>query len=314
MNKNFYLKKLINNKNKIIMYESFTNINLLNYNTPIKNDLMICFVFFNTCNSNRLIMNYLYITNKLKLANIPYSTLEIVYNKPEIPEAIHIEGKDIMFQKERLCYVLEKHIPEKYTKLLFLDCDIIFQNPNWYEEISNALNSYNIIHPFENAIWLDITYKNILYRKHSVIKKEIYDINADDRFSTHTGFGWAFQRNWFNKIGFFQYSIVGGGDTSSYKGWLKIPINEKYIIDEYKKFLNFEKPSISYINGIVYHLYHGTLENRQYTDRSLILNDIANVKDILIIEENKPFQFKPEYKYLNDKIKQYLQNRNDDSM
>ena len=93
--------------------KSINDISILTYNKPVRNDMVIGFVFFNIAKSNRLLMNYLYTTNKLKLANIPYYTLEVVYNKPEIPEAIHIACKSIMFQKERLCYVLEKHIPEK---------------------------------------------------------------------------------------------------------------------------------------------------------------------------------------------------------
>lgn len=305
-------------KKKIFLKKKYVpNINSLFYNKPLKDDLVIGFVFFNITPSKRLLMNYLYTTNKLKLANIPYYTLEVVYNKPEIPEAIHIECKSIMFQKERLCYVLEKHIPEKYTKILFLDCDIIFDNPNWYDDVSNLLETHNVVHPFTTANWLDIKYTNILQKKDTILLNNKIPLDISNIYDYHPGFGWAFQRNWFNQIGFFQYSIIGGGDRNSVCGWLKLSYkNDLYnsIIEEYNKFLNYQKPLIEHINGNIYHLYHGSLKNRQYKERFKILDKIKNIKDILIIEENKPFEFKPKYSYLNNQIKQYLKDRDDDSI
>jgi hypothetical protein len=294
------------------------SIDNLYYNKPNTIDMIIGFVFFNIMKSNRLLINYLYTTNKLKLSGIPYYTLEVVYNKPEIPEAIHIECKSVMFQKERLYYILEKHIPKKYTKILFLDCDIIFDNPNWYDDISKLLNNYNIVHPYTTAIWLDITYTKIILIKETILKNDKLSHDITGIFNNHGGFGRAFQRKWFNEIGFFQYCIIGGGDTWSTFGWLKISNYEnniyKPIREEHNKFLKHTKPSMFYTNGTIYHLYHGSRENRSYSNRYKILENIDNVKDILIIEENKPFEFKPEYSYLNSLIAEYLKNRDDDSI
>jgi hypothetical protein len=222
-----------------------------------------------------------------------------------------------MFQKERLCYVLEKYISEKYTKILFLDCDIIFNNLNWYDDISNLLDTHNVVHPFTTAVWLDITYKNIYLRKDSILHNKLSS-NSSNVWNYHSGFGWAFQRKWFNEIGFFQYCIIGGGDTCSTFGWLKLSYNGpsifKSIIIEYNRFLKYNKPSIGYISGCIYHLYHGSRKNRQLGIRYNIIKNIENIQDILIIEENKPFEFKPEYSYLNEYIKEYLKNRDDDSI
>ena len=302
-----------------IIYEKLEkNINSLYYNKPKTNDLVIGFVFFNVAKSKRLLMNYLYTTNKLKLSNIPYYTLEVVYNKPEIPEAIHIECKSIMFQKERLCYVLEKHIPKKYTKILFLDCDIIFDNPKWYDDISNKLNTYNVVHPFTTAIWLDITYKYIIDKKFTIIQKKDIKSDRSTLFNHHSGFGWAFQREWFNKVGFYEYCILGSGDLRSGLFWLNHQLNDDIKSQVYNLtddlFSKMEKPIITYIPGNIYHLYHGSEKNRQYISRHKILENINNIVDILIIKENMPFEFKPEYKYINDQIKEHLKNRFDDDI
>jgi hypothetical protein len=79
-------------------------------------------------------------------------------------------------------------------------------------------------------------------------------------------------------------------------------------------FSKFEKPTITYISGNIYHLYHGSLKNRQYITRHKILENINNIIDILIIKENIPFEFKPEYQYINELIKEHLKNRFDDDI
>jgi hypothetical protein len=96
------------------------------YACPQRKDLAVCFVYFNIAHSKRILMNYLYTVNKLKVVNIPYFTLELVYDTPEISDAIRIQSSSAAFHKERLCSVLENHIPATYTKLLFLDADIVF--------------------------------------------------------------------------------------------------------------------------------------------------------------------------------------------
>jgi len=283
-------------------------INKILYNTPKCDDMAIGFVFFNPCNSNRLLMNYLYTVNKLRLSSIPYYTLELVFNNPEIPEAIHIKGEDIMFQKERLCYLLEKHIPEKYTKLLFLDCDIVFGNLNWYDDTSILLDKYEVVHPYTICNRLDITYN----------KSIISDISGLIKTNGCPGFGFAFQRMFYNKFPPYQYAIVGGGD-SFYISWLYKDTNRvSHVVDNLKcnAFTNTFKINedtkflFSNTPGSIYHLYHGPPCKRQQDERYSILKNISDIRDILVIEENKPFIFKD--KSFNDKIKRYLLDREDD--
>ena len=110
---------------KIIPLKPTFNIANFHYTVPVKDDLAIGIVFFNSTKSKRLLMNYLYNIEKLKLANIPVYTLEMYIDTPEIKDAFHYKTEFILFQKERLCYLLEKHIPKKYTKILFMDSDIL---------------------------------------------------------------------------------------------------------------------------------------------------------------------------------------------
>jgi hypothetical protein len=254
-------------------YDNQTINSVLNtvYNKPISTDLAIGFVIFNSAKSKRILMNYLYIIEKLRLARIPYYTLELVYDdlSPEIADAFHVRGTSHLFQKEHLFKLLEQRIPESYTKLLFMDADLVFSNEDWYNELSMSLNSYEVIHPFTNAIWLDLEYKNI--EKNSITcvyfnnRPSILDSN------THVGFAWAFQRSYYREVGMYSYAVFGSGDSISSmqfinnKAYIKNNINDLIpYLTSILLYLEGRKPTVSHINGNIYHLSHGLRSNRLY--------------------------------------------------
>ena len=263
-------------------------------------DMAICFVFFNPAKSTRMLMNYMYTIEKLRTARIPYYTLELTYgdNPPEIKKAFHIKARqqNVMFHKEQLCHLLEKLIPYHFSKLVFLDSDIVFENASFYDEISVLLDSHDIIQPFKKARWLDSQYKNVIQERLSCTlmnRKAPYD-----SMNFHPGFGWAFKRTWFQKVGFFQYGITGSGDTLSAASWMRMPAPSvcliKAIRESYLEFCNVVKkfpPKVGCASQAVYHLWHGTHKKRQYVSRHLILKEIDDVRDIIEVSDNGLFDF-----------------------
>lgn len=289
------------------------DISLFQYESPAKCDLAVCFVYFNIARSKRILMNYLYVTNKLRMAKIPFFTLEVVYDAPEIGEATHIPGKSAMFHKEQLCHLLEQHIPAEFTKLLFLDADVLFGNPQWYSRVSNLLETYQVIQPFRDAVFLDLTYTKQLIKKSSVLFMDRQQY--DSKF--HPGFGWGFQRSWFRKIGFFQYAITGCGDTFSVSAWLRAPLPPAYPFQEayrpsYTEYKQHPPPTMTFCEGTIYHLWHGNDNNRQWKTRHAILEGVADVRDILTAEKGKSFELTDAA--VEKKLRDYFVNRVDDGI
>jgi hypothetical protein len=312
--RNMTIKKLTT---KIKLNPKF-NIADVHYNSPSKKDLAVGFVYFNSTKSKRLLMNYLYTIEKLKIANIPVFTLEMYETTPEIKDAFHYKTDFILFQKERLCYLLEKHIPKKYTKLLFMDSDILFENNNWYNELSKKLDSFNIVQPFSNALWLDVTYTKIVKKRIPFIfYKTFGKLNFKGGLGGyHPGFAWGFQRDWYNKIGFFVYAILGDGDTISLTTIFNYPFSPKpYLQDSLLEYKNKIKnpTSTCFLQGTVYHLWHGDSKKRQYTERRQIFSSIKDIRDVITIDSNGLFALKDDPE-LKRKIKRYFQNRDDDGI
>jgi hypothetical protein len=308
--------KVANKKSKLS--KSFDLFNL-RYESPVKKDLAVGLVYFNAAKSKRLLMNYLYAVEKLKIAGIPNYTIEMYEESPELSSAtLYVKTEFTLFQKERLCYLLEKNIPKSFTKLLFMDCDLIFENMNWYNDLSEKLDSSNIVQPFSKGIWLDITYKNIVKERIPIsFFQKLGKIPMEGGIGGyHPGFAWGFQRAWYNKIGFFQHAILGDGDSISSTVWLDYK-DFKYrdfvrpALEDYRKKIT-EQPTVCFLNGAVYHLWHGDATKRQYSKRREIFKSVKDVRTILRVAENGLFELKNDS--LKSKIRKYFKNRDDDGL
>lgn len=283
-----------------------------------KKDMAICFVLFNPAQTKRILMNYLYSRNLFEQQGLPVFTIELVYEgrTPEVPEAVHVSTKSFMFHKENLYRILETKIPKCYTKLAFLDADVYFQDRGWYEKTSKLLNTYDVIQPFERAHWLDLTYKKTMLTRKTVLfnQKEMWD------FAYHPGFAWCMTRKWYNKVGFFDYAISGSGDTLSTAAWLNKKFPEKFqslptpLVQKYVEFCVKPKPKITYLKDAdLYHLYHGSRENRQYAERHKMLNIKGDIDDYIEVNKEGVFEWKEKDKW-NSVYLHYFKKRDDDSL
>ena len=271
-------------------------------------------------------MNSLYVLNLMKPQGLPVFTLELVFDTPEIADAIHVYSKSYMFHKERLYRVLEKHVPEKYTKLIFLDADVYFEDKNWYQRLSSLLDNYDVVQPFDNAVWLDLSYTTnlmtaksfpmITYRYNAIGNKiPIFD-------GTHPGLAWAMRREWYNNVGFFDFCILGGGDKLSAVAWMKINNNNNNMSEvlpcyrkEYTTFCMQNPARITYLQGsTIYHLFHGHRKNRKYQERYQILKNYNDdIHDLIFINDDGVFEWK-QPDLFNSKFLEYFISRGDDDI
>lgn len=285
----------------------------------LTNDMAICFVVFNPAQTKRILMNYFYSRSQCEIQGLPVFTLELVYEgrQPEIPNAIHVTTNSYMFHKENMYRVLFQHIPKEYTKLAFLDADVMFKEPSWYDQASKLLDNYDIVQPYETAHWLDLTYRKIMQSRQTVVVMP----NKEWDVKYHPGFAWCMRREWFQEYGFFEYALSGGGDTLSSAAWLKkeFPINFQFLpramrpaYEKYKATL--QEIRITYVKDInIYHLYHGSLTNRRYASRHRILSTVKDISNITFKNEEGIFEWK-EPQAWNPVFLIYFQKRNDDDL
>jgi len=285
------------------------------YDTPLYCDMAIGLVFFNPAKSKRMLMNYLYMVEKLKRAKLPYYTLELTYGNaaPEITDAVHVSAKTIMFNKEQLCRLLERRIPWRFSKVVFLDADLVFTSRTWYADTSKQLAKHDVVQPFSSAVWLDITYTKPTLERSSVVY-----MNRDKTYNHtyHPGFAWGFKRSWFRRYGFYEYAITGSGDTLSTAAWLGVEFPKGYLkpafVRSFADYRRMPRPTMGCAPGKVYHLWHGTHKNRKYVDRHAILDGIADVQRI--VRPNWDGVFELNDKAVDAKLREYFTQREDDGV
>jgi hypothetical protein len=221
----------------------------------------------------------------LKEAKIPYYVAECVFfdRKPEIPGAdLVVRSNSVMFYKEQLFNILEKKVPEKYTKLVFQDCDVLFSAPDWLDQISKKLDDADIIQPFSTAAWLYPDNTRVRVKKYSYGYAIANRMAHKPPNAFHPGFAWALKRDIFRKIGgFYDKAIVGNGDIMfvfSIINNLAESYVQRYapcILDTWNAYntqVQQIKPSVGYLVMDAFHLFHGLGRNRQYASRHQNIN------------------------------------------
>jgi hypothetical protein len=182
--------------------------------------------------------------------------------------------------------------------------------------MSKALDRFQVVQGFEDCHWLDLTYKNIMLSRETAILSKSQEYSHE----YHPGFIWGFQREWYKKVGFFDWSISGSGDTLSVIAWMNhttnrwfssLPLSMKKVFEEFKR---KPKPSMSYLkNTHVFHLYHGSRENRKYVDRHKPFNIARDIRDMIKINKDGMFEWNERNKW-NTIFIEYFNEREDDGV
>ena len=298
------------------------NISKRDYN--IKPKLAVITSFFNPMNYTNIKYNYLKFSEKIKekadLFPIELSFDGEFFIDDENVTRINGNENNVLWQKEKLLNIVLSKLPKEYTNVAWIDCDILFENENWVEEINEKLKYYKVLQLYEKAKRLDD--KGNIDRLSEGAIKRISRINfVENAIFGIPGFAWAMRRETIEKIGFLETQIIGGADALMYYSFFGVKdsvVNEKMnkewknvYLKWFDKMFNEVNNSVNYITGNIIHLYHGKMKNRNYDHRYKILSEHNFDPDLdLITGENGLWEFKN--KELSEKMSKYFESRNED--
>ena len=301
------------------------------YIEPTVSDVAVLLAFYNAAGFSRILKNMQYVIKCLTDNNIPYFLVECVFKgaKQHFPDATLVLHSDsYMFYKEQLINKLEKVVPPQYTKLAIIDGDIIFDAPDWIDQISQTLEKCDVLQPFKEACWLTPNNTKIRSRKPSyatgLLQNRLTHPRSIHYF--HPGFAWAFKRKTFQDIGgFYDRAVIGNGDMlfvfNFFKDevpdyWIREILDNTFILQGWKEYHEqFKKvaPKIGVIPIKAMHLFHGVRQNRQYTTRyktaGTLLRDKAWDKEISV---NKDGLYEFNNPIISDAVHEYFKRRNED--
>lgn len=193
------------------------------------------------------------------------------------------ESDDVLFYKENLWNLAAS--ATKAGKLVFLDTDLTFGNPDVLQLIDSRLDDCDVCQPFQTAAWFDQEGKVFQARRSAA-----YAIAKGHEPTSrifHPGFSWAMTRRAFDLLGgFYERHPLGGGDIG-----FTYSLDQRWANTELRKRLPhdahfWDSPSFSayrhagaglrlrvgYLRDVdCFHHWHGEIVNRQYTTRGIYM-------------------------------------------
>ena len=196
------------------------------------NDIAVIAPFLDFDDNPLRVKGFLEFKKGLENQNIPFYIIEAFSegNSPKIKkfckdnyfsEAVYFP----IWIRENLINVLSSKIPSKYKKLAWMDCDVVIQDNDWANKVSNSLEEHKLVKIAEDMSWG----------------------------------GMATHRDFFESIGLFDIDFCGMGDYISYLSATKEDLlqGEEGLLDLYKaanleiyfKILSYRKKAFEYFKG-----------------------------------------------------------------
>lgn len=295
----------------------------------MENDMAIVVVHYNWVGYKSLSRNLHRFLRYIKSKNIPLYGIELSlsdsFETKDIDSIrkIKVSEKNIFFQKEACINSCISYIPEKYNKIAWIDHDIFFSNDDWYDQTSIALNSAKLVQMY-NKVSITDEYGKIKEVRQSFMNNLIHRAfisHNNLQVNGSVGYAWAARREMWKHGGLYPYCFLGGGDNMFVHSIFDTPktdrirdiVNSK-IHEDSHQYINWKTAiknyilnDVAYINGIIYHEWHGNFEHRKYKTRyssvpELTLKDIyINSQGILELANNNTYNTELILKYFRDR-------------
>ncbi len=259
-------------------------------------DLAVVACFFNSENFQSKRMALETFCSSLETSPLAFYRAEVAYGSADfvLPAGDHvlqIRADDVMWQKERLLNLLVARLPERYTKVAWLDADILFERPSWASETSRLLDEYAVVQPYSHAFRLrpgqvDYTGKGDPWLSYAAVRSALPAFARHGPYWAHghPGYGWAARRDVLRVVGLYDAAVMGtaddlmahafGGDFVSECLRHTFLGNAAYL-EHYRQWaesaFDLVRGRIGVVDGAALHLWHGELANRGYGTRKVDL-------------------------------------------
>lgn len=188
----------------------------------------------------------------------------------------------IMFQKEAALNICVTAVPPRFTKIVIVDCDVYFDNTEWLARTSAVLEVVNACSAFQEAHWTNA--KGEVDISRNSLGVEPTKLSAD--WLAHCGFAMGLRRDFWapsGPNGLFPYYITGNGDMAmgtalagaslTHEMFTTAPHLLPGYMAWYYRVRQWSK-GVSYIQGNVFHEFHGSWHNRKYVERASWMKEL----------------------------------------
>lgn len=313
--------------------------NLINYDSPIWSITS----YYNPVHYRRRLSNF---KEFRKFLNVPLLVVELGFGgvfelcKEDADIVISISGDSILWQKERLLNIAIRNLPPHVRYIAWLDCDIVLGRKEWPQLAIEALKRKQVVQLFDklfdiekDASWINVDTSAM---KHSGIGIAFLVENGewkleDFRPGSSRGFrrglfglAWAAHRDLMVRHGFYDAMILGSGDRAlacaafgrfedAIHAARLTPARQEHYLNWARPFYNEVQRNVGFLEGDLFHYWHGEISDRRYMERH---KDLAQIdfdpSTDIVVDSDGVWEWSNDKKKLHDFVKQYFYLRNED--
>ncbi|HKX55840.1 MAG TPA: hypothetical protein VJN01_07060, partial [Xanthomonadales bacterium] len=185
--------------------------------------LAVVSCYFNLNHSKYRLANYQAFRAALDAVGVTSLTIEWSrdgnsFELPDDDSVMKVKGGDYIWQTERLLNLGIQNLPACFDQVAWVDADIVFEQPDWPEEIEKSLHRWPLIQMFslarmmpepgqEQQPFMEVP-GSVYCHQHQVKWPD-----GSERLG-HCGYAWAARREVIQPVGLFDGTPVGGGDKN----------------------------------------------------------------------------------------------------
>jgi hypothetical protein len=219
---------------------------------------------------------------------------------------VQVPGGDVMWQKERLLNVGLRALPPACDAVAWIDCDVVFDDPDWGQRARAALERVGLVHLFHErhnlpadtpleglASWSAPPTSVSAVHRLELGTASVDDLICNDAqllLGSTVGLAWAARRATLDAHGLYDASVIGGGDrmiVCAALGRFELAQRCQRLSDRhFAHYLGWARPFHAAVEGVgaipgrAFHLWHGDLRDRQYETRFDLLAGFDPLADV----------------------------------
>jgi len=270
--------------------------------------------YWNPCKWETRRANYERFRNQL--GTIPHASIHL--GEALADANMIVQSQSWLWHKERLLNVLAARLVAKgHDKIIWLDADIEFLDPRWFDKCVDALDEYPVVQPFKQYVRENEpgTHAGAVY----------HYIKSGMMPSRGSGFACGINANIWKQHGLYELGLIGGGDVMFLQACVHPNIRQlrmnpffprnKVFMHDYlewaKQLFESVKNNVWCCDGEIQAFWHGTIPNRKYTRRHPVLTKFQ-LNDLTINEHNMFEWATPNGQEIGDYIERYMFDRKED--
>lgn len=252
---------------------------------------------------------------------------------------VQLSGRDVLWQKERLLNLALAALPPQCDVVAWLDGDVVFGRPDWAERTVEALARFPLVQPFHRVYELarDVLPEVATAEANAIVGHGMLHLLATGQVAPtvlqgnirlnqrcHTGLAWAARRELLEQDGFYDACIVGSGNRAMICAALGRPEDaaaylrmgerwrEHYLRWAAEHFSHV-RGSVGFVEGELYHVWHGDLKCRRYQERHEELAAFAFDPAVdIALEANGCWRWNSAKDGMHACVQRYFQGRRED--